>query len=89
MAEVQIPPRYRGVTLGTKQVQVDGDTVIACLEKVEEVYPGFLELVLSDSGALRKFARLFLNGEALPADGLATKVTPEDVLAVVTSAAGG
>lgn len=89
MAEVQIPPRYRGVTLGVKQVKVEAETVAACLEEVEGLYPGFLELVLSSDGELRKFVRLFLNGEELPRVGLKAPVGADDSLAIVTSAAGG
>ena len=65
MPKVEIPPRYRGVTVGVKEVRVEAETVQACLDAVEVVYPGFLELVVDSAGEVRKFVRLFLNGEEL------------------------
>ncbi len=89
MPEVQIPPRYRGVTQGAKQVAVQGRSVQACLDEVETLHPGFLELVVGEDGELRRFVRLFLNGEELPRRGFDARVDSEDLLALVTGAAGG
>lgn len=89
MATVEIPPRYRGVTLGSKQVDVEANSVKACLEAVEAAHSGFAELVMDQSGEIRRFVRLFLNGEELPRKGFDRAVAQSDVLAVVTGAAGG
>ena len=89
MATVEIPPRYRGVTLGSKQVDVEASSVKACLEAVEAVHPGFAELVMDQNGDIRRFVLLFLNGGELPLKGFDRAVAQSDVLAVVTGAAGG
>ena len=89
MPEVQIPPRYRGVTRGAKQVAVGADSVRACLDEVESLHPGFLELVLDADGELRRFVRLFLNGDELPRTGFDAAMDSGDMLALVTGAAGG
>ena len=89
MATVEIPPRYRGVTRGSKQVEVDASSISACLEAVEAQHPGFNELVLAQDGTVRRFVRLFLNGDELPRDDFDQEVAPRDVLSVVTGAAGG
>ena len=87
--EVQIPPRYRGVTRGAKQVEVGAAHVRACLNEVEGLHPGFLDLVVDPDGELRRFVRLFLNGDELPRTGFDVVMDTGDVLAVVTGAAGG
>jgi molybdopterin synthase sulfur carrier subunit len=89
LATVEIPPRYRGVTLGSKQVDVEASSVKACLEAVEAVHPGFAELVMDQNGDVRRFVLLFLNGGELPRKGFDRAVAQSDVLAVVTGAAGG
>ena len=55
VATVEIPPRYRGVTRGSKEVEVEALSVLACLEAVETAYPGFHELVLDPKGQIRRF----------------------------------
>ncbi|MEE3325935.1 MAG: molybdopterin synthase sulfur carrier subunit [Myxococcota bacterium] len=86
---VEIPPRYRGVTRGSKQVEVEALSVVGCLEAVEAAYPGFHELVLDQKGQVRRFVRLFLNGDELPRDDFDQGVGASDILSVVTGAAGG
>lgn len=89
MPKVEIPPRYRGVTEGVKEVRVEAETVQACLDAVDVVYPGFLELVVDSAGEIRKFVRLFLNGEELSRTTFDGPVDSDDVVSVVTGAAGG
>lgn len=89
MATVEIPPRYRGVTRGSKQVEVEASSISACLQAVEALHPGFNELVVAQDGTVRRFVRLFLNGDELPRDDFDQELGPKDVLSVVTGAAGG
>jgi molybdopterin synthase sulfur carrier subunit len=70
-------------------VDVDADTVRSCIEAVEAEHPGFGELVLDRDGKLRRFVRLFLNGDALDRDALDTAVAGEDRIQVLAAAAGG
>jgi molybdopterin converting factor small subunit len=86
---VKIPPPYRGPTRGLAEVKVEGATVRACLDAVEALHPGFLPQVLDPSGEPHRFVRLFLNGDELGADALATPVGPGDELEVLAAIAGG
>ncbi len=86
---VEVPPRYRGPTNGLGLIEVDADTVRACIEAVEAEHPGFRELILDSEGNLRRFVRLFVNGEALDRDAVDTPVADADHVQFVAAAAGG
>ena len=91
MPKVKIPPRYRGPTRGLGLIEVDADTVRMCIEAIEARHPGFRELILDSEGKIRRFVRLFVNGEALDRDAVAVDapVTDSDLIQILASAAGG
>ena len=89
MPEVEIPRRYQGPTQGRARIHVEARTVRECIEAVEAECPGFLELVLDARGGLRRFVRLFINGDVLAADALDTAVGDGDRIQVLAAAAGG
>jgi len=89
VARVEIPPRYRGPTDGLDCIDVEADTVRACIEAVDAQYPGFRELVLDGEGNLRRFVTLFLNGEAVARHVVDTPVTKHDEIQIMAAAAGG
>jgi molybdopterin synthase sulfur carrier subunit len=87
--EVEVPSRYRVPTKGESRIQVDGRTVRECIEAVEVRYPGFQELIFDGKGQLRRFVRLFVNGQELAEDGLDTPVSGDDRVAILAAIAGG
>jgi molybdopterin converting factor small subunit len=87
--QVEVPPRYRGPTKGRPLIEVDGQTVRSCIEAVEAECPGFLELVFDADGNLRRFVRLFVNGDALPRNAVDAPVAAGDRVQILASAAGG
>ncbi len=89
MPKVEVPPRYRGPTRGLGLIEVDADTVRSCIEAVEVEHPGFRELILDGDGNLRRFVRLFVNGEALDRDAVDAPVADADRVRVLAAAAGG
>jgi molybdopterin converting factor small subunit len=89
MPQIEVPARYRVPTGGEAKISIDGSTVRACLEAAEAKYPGFGELVLDDSGELRRFVKLFVNGDQLAPDGLDSPVASDDTISVLAAAAGG
>ena len=91
MPKVEIPPRYRGPTRGLGLIEVDAHTVRMCIEAIEAQHPGFRELILDSEGKIRRFVRLFVNGEALDRDAVAVDapVTDSDLIQILASAAGG
>jgi molybdopterin converting factor small subunit len=90
MPIVSIPAPYRKPTGGLAEVEVSGETVLECLEAVEDRYSGFLPYVVDEEGKARRFVKLFVNGEQLdPRSALSTPVSPQDRLDVLSAIAGG
>lgn len=89
MPQIEVPARYRVPTGGEATITVDGDTVRCCLEAAEAKYPGFAELVLDAEGGLRRFVKLFVNGDQLASDALDSPVASDDTISVLAAAAGG
>jgi molybdopterin synthase sulfur carrier subunit len=87
--KVEVPPRYRGPTGGAGLIEVDADSVRSCIEAVEAEHPGFRELILDGDGNVRRFVRLFVNGEALDRDAVDTPVAETDRVQFLAAAAGG
>ncbi len=91
MPLIQIPTIYRGHTRREASVEVDGDTIDACLDAAEAVFPGFRALVVDDGGAVHRFNKLLLNGELLGREPevLGTSVCAADEIEVMAAIAGG
>ncbi len=89
MPKIAVPPRYRGPTGGLGLIEVEADSVRSCIEAVEVEHPGFRELILDGQGNLRRFVRLFVNGEALDRDAIDAPVKDADRVEVLAAAAGG
>ena len=89
MPKVDVPPRYRGPTKGVGLIDVDADTVRSCIDAVEAEYPGFRELILGSDGNIRRFVRVFINGEALDRDAADAPVAEADHIQILAAAAGG
>jgi molybdopterin converting factor small subunit len=87
--KVEVPPRYRGTTGGLGLIEVDADSVRSCIEAVEIQHPGFRELILDSEGNVRRFVRLFVNGEALDRDAVDAPVADADHVQVLAAVAGG
>ena len=89
MPQIEVPRRYRVPTHGEARISIEGGTVRACIEAAETKYPGFGELVLDDKGELRRFVKLFVNGDELDRDALDSPVASADTISVLAAAAGG
>ncbi|MBM4337121.1 MAG: MoaD/ThiS family protein [Deltaproteobacteria bacterium] len=89
MPRVLIPPPYRGPTLGEAELVVECETVRGAILAVEQKYPGFGQLVLDAQGKLHRFAKLFVNGEAVGSGQLDRPIGAGDELEIVAAIAGG
>ena len=89
MPKIAVPPRYRGPTGGLGLIEVEADSVRSCIEAVEVAHPGFRELILDGQGNVRRFVRLFVNGEALDRDAIDAPLKDADRVEVLAAAAGG
>ena len=89
-ATVKIPTPLRKLTNGETTVDVDGATVSAIVESLESAYPGMRERLIDESGDLRHFVNIYLNGEDVRyLDGLKSPVGDKDEWSIVPAVAGG
>ena len=92
MAKLLIPVVFQGPTRGESEAIVEGDTIAACFDMVEEKFPRLRELVIAPAtGEIHKFVKVTLNGELLERDAgtLAQSVSATDEIEVIAAIAGG
>ncbi|HKF56671.1 MAG TPA: MoaD/ThiS family protein, partial [Blastocatellia bacterium] len=74
--KIAIPTPLRRITGDADTVEVSPGTINEMIESVETRYPGFRARLCEDSGALRRFINIYVNGEDVRfLDNLATRVT--------------
>jgi MoaD family protein len=87
---VRVPAVLRRLTGGRDELEAEGTTVAEVFDRVGSEYGGFREKVLTDSGELRPFLNVFVNGEDVRfASDLRTSVKEGDEVSIVPSVAGG
>ena len=65
-------------------------TVADALEKIVQDYSGMKEYLYSDSGSLRRFLNLFVDGEDIRfLDGIKTSLDNVEELSILMAVAGG
>lgn len=90
MSQVRIPTPLRRYTGGAEAVEASGDTVGAVLQDLDARYPGIRERICDDTGQVRRFVNLFVNGEDIRfLANLDTPVRTGDELSIVPAIAGG
>ncbi|MBI4606679.1 MAG: MoaD/ThiS family protein [Planctomycetes bacterium] len=87
---LRIPTPLRKYTGGKAEVQAEGVSVREVFDNVETVHRGVKEKVFDESGSIRRFINVFINGEDVRyMQGPETKVKPGDELSIVPAIAGG
>lgn len=87
---VRIPTPLRAVTKGNAQVQAKGDTVDAVVADLERQFPGMRERLIDESGSLRRFVNVYVNGEDVRfMDAGKTALKDGDEVSIVPAIAGG
>ena len=87
---VKIPPQLRAVTNGEGAAEVDGATVGEVLEALYARHDGLRDRVADDSGQLRRFVNVYVDGEDIRfLDGLQTTVPAGAELQILPAVAGG
>jgi molybdopterin synthase sulfur carrier subunit len=90
MAQVRIPTPLRKYTGGAEAVQADGATVAALVADLDTRHPGIRDRICDESGAVRRFVNIFVNGEDIRfLQNLDTAVKAGDEVSVVPAIAGG
>ncbi len=87
---VRIPTPLRKLTNELDVVSGDGGTLMACIDSLEEQYPGLKERLCDEAGELRRFVNVYVNGEDVRfLSGLETALKAEDEVSIVPAVAGG
>ncbi len=90
MVQVRVPTPLRKYTAGAATVEAEGATVAALVADLDRRYPGIRERVCDESGQVRRFVNLFVNGEDIRfLAHLDTPVKTGDELSIVPAIAGG
>ena len=90
MVQVRIPTPLRKYTGGAEAVQAEGTTVAGLVADLDKRHPGIRERICDESGAVRRFDNIFVNGEDIRfLQNLDTAVKAGDEVSVVPAIAGG
>ena len=87
---VIIPTLLRRLTGNADAVEVEAATVRDILDRLDERYPGFRARVCEETGELRRFINIYVDGEDVRfLDNLATAVPERAEVSIVPAIAGG
>jgi len=87
---VRIPTPLRSVTKGNAEVQAKGGSVDDVVADLERQFPGLRERLVDESGSLRRFINVYVNGEDVRfMDAGKTALKDGDEVSIVPAIAGG
>ena len=87
---VKIPTQLRTLTDGRDQVEANGDSLKTILDALEQSHPGLQKRVLDDTGELRRFVNVYVDGEDVRfLKGLETPIAETSEVAIIPAVAGG
>jgi len=87
---VRIPMPLRKLTGEESVVAGEGSTLAECIDGLEARYPGMKERMCDETGELRRFVNVYINGEDVRFQGgLATPLAGGDEVSIVPAVAGG
>lgn len=87
---VRIPSPLRRLTSGQDSVTLDAGELGQGIEALEASFPGMKERLCDESGELRRFVNIFVNGEDVRfLSGLNTPLKDGDEVSIVPAVAGG
>ena len=88
--QVRIPTPLRKFTGGAESVTASGTTIGAVVQDLESRHPGLKERLCDDSGKVRRFVNLYVNGDDIRfMNSLDTPVKDGDEISIVPAIAGG
>ena len=89
-AVIRIPGPLRRITDNQAKVTVEGGSLAATIEILESRFPGIQDRLLDESGNLRHFVNIYVNGEDVQfLDNLETVIKDGDEVSIVPAVAGG
>ena len=90
MAKIRIPMPLRKLTNDVDIVTSDAATLAAAVDGLEAAYPGIKDRICDESGEIRRFVNIYVNGEDVRfLDNLNTPLKAADDVSIVPAVAGG
>ena len=87
---VRIPTPLRTLTLDRDTVTSEAGTLQDLVTGLESEFPGMRERLCDDTGELRRFVNIYVNGEDVRfLEGLTTSISDGDEVSIVPAVAGG
>jgi molybdopterin synthase sulfur carrier subunit len=87
---VRIPSPLRRLTNGQDKVEAEGESLEDVIAFLEGKFPGIRERLCDNTGQLRNFVNVYVNGEDVRfLESLSTSMAPGDEISVVPAVAGG
>ena len=87
---VRIPGPLRRYTNNADKVEVDAGDLSNVINQLESLFPGIHDRLLDESGEMRYFVNVYLNGEDVRfLEGLQTSINDGDEVSIVPAVAGG
>ena len=87
---VRVPTPLRRLTNGQDKLEVEAANISEMIDHLETGFPGFKERLLDESGELRYFVNIYLNGEDVRfLEGVGTTTNSGDEVSIVPAVAGG
>ncbi len=90
MPSILIPTPLRKLTNELDTVEVSGSTIAEILNNLELAFPGIKNRICDETGTVRRFVNVFVNGEDIRfLEESATPVKETDEISIVPAIAGG
>jgi len=90
MATVFVPTPLRKLTKGQSKVQAEAGNIAELLDVLEQDYPGMRDRLCDETGEIKRFINLFVNGEDFRTlEGSDTPIQPDDEISIIPAMAGG
>jgi sulfur-carrier protein len=88
--KVRIPTPLRGLTNNLDVVAGEEGSLGECIDALEATYPGLKDRICEETGELRRFVNVYVNGEDVRfLDGLDSRLKAGDEVSIVPAVAGG
>lgn len=87
---VRVPTPLRKFTNGADEVNAQGNNVRALVEDLEQKFPGIKERICDETGKIRRFVNVYVNGDDIRfLQNLETSLKEGDDISIVPAIAGG
>lgn len=88
--KVRIPAPLRKITNNQTVVESEGETIEEVIESLEKKFPGLKERVCDETGQIRRFINIFVDGEDIRfKEGIKTQLKQNSEVSIIPAIAGG